>query len=227
VGETIAKLMARLRYDRYGAQGGDWGAIATTQLGLVDAEHLAGIHLNMVIAGPPAGVDNPMEGVSPEEMQGMGDMGDFQKNETGYQQIQGTKPQTLGYALHDSPVGQLAWITEKFRTWTDCDGVIENAVSRDELLTNVTLYWLTGTAGSSARLYRETQADQRDLKHYLETPTGLACFPGELVTAPRSWLEPRVNLVHYEQMPRGGHFAALEVPELLVADVRAFFRERR
>ena len=105
VAETVSKLMARLGYERYGAQGGDWGAIATTQLGLVDAEHLAGIHLNMVIAGPPAGVENPMEGVSPEEMEGMAEMGNFQKNETGYQQIQGTKPQTLGYGLTDSPAG--------------------------------------------------------------------------------------------------------------------------
>jgi pimeloyl-ACP methyl ester carboxylesterase len=224
VAKAWAELMRRLGYERYGAQGGDWGSYISQALASEAPQQCIAIHLNLLFAPPSP---EALADGSDDDKAKFAQFRHFVDTESGYARIQSTKPQTLGYALHDSPVGQLAWITEKFRTWTDCDGVIENAVSRDELLTNVTLYWVTGTAGSSARLYRETQADQRDLRHYLETPTGLACFPGELVQAPRAWLEARVNLVHHEEMPRGGHFAALEQPELLVKDVRAFFRERR
>ena len=152
VAEVLAKLMARLGYARYGAQGGDWGAIVTTHLGLIDAEHTAGIHLNMVAAGPPA-EGNPMEGLAPKEQQALADLAQFQKEETGYQQIQGTKPQTLGYALNDSPAGLAAWIVEKFRGWSDCDGDVEKRFSQDELLTNISIYWVTETINSSVRLY--------------------------------------------------------------------------
>ena len=153
----------------------------------------------------------------------------YTSQESGYAQIQGTKPKTVGYALHDSPVGQLAWIAEKFRTWTDCDGVIENAVTRDELLTNIMLYWVTGTAPSAGRIYRESRVfgDPTLLGQRLETPVGFAAFPKEVILSPRSWLEAVYNIVQYTEMPRGGHFAALEQPELLVDDIRAFFRRFR
>ena len=192
-----------------------------------DREHCFAIHVNFLFA-PPPGAEHLSE-ASDEDKAKLAGFEHYTKEESGYAQIQGTKPQTLGYALNDSPVGQLAWIAEKFRTWTDCDGVIENAVTRDELLTNVMLYWVTGTGGSAGRIYRESRifSDPSLLRERLETPVGLAAFPKEVIEAPRPWLEALYNLVHYTQMPRGGHFAALEQPELLVDDVRAFFRRFR
>ncbi len=127
IAETWARLMERLGFTRYGAQGGDWGSLVTTQLAIVDAAHLAGIHLNMVVAGPPTGEKNPTEGLTPEELKGLADMGEYQKSGSGYAQIQGTKPQTLGYGLNDSPAGLAAWIVEKFRAWSDCDGDLERS----------------------------------------------------------------------------------------------------
>jgi microsomal epoxide hydrolase len=229
VAEVEAKLMARLGYARYGAQGGDWGALVTTHLGLLDPGHVAGIHLNMVVAGPPPGVANPAEGLSPKELQGLGDMAVFQKNETGYQQIQGTKPQTLGYALNDSPAGLAAWIVEKFRTWSDCDGDVERRFTRDELLTNVTIYWVTETISSSVRLYCESMRSGRFgvAGRRVEVPTGCAIFPKEIIRPPRRWAEAHFNVQRWTEMPRGGHFAALEEPGLLIEDVRAFFRALR
>jgi microsomal epoxide hydrolase len=170
-----------------------------------------------------------MEGVSPEEMQSMAGMGDFQKNETGYQQIQGTKPQTLAYGLTDSPAGLAGWITEKFRTWSDCDGDVERRFTKDELLTNIMIYWATGTINSSTRLYCETMRtgrfglpDQR-----VEVPTGCAIFPKEIIRPPRRWAEAWYDVRQWTVMESGGHFAALEEPEALVADLRSFFRELR
>ena len=229
VAELVAKLMALLGYERYGAQGGDWGAIVTTQLGLLDAEHLAGIHLNMVVAGPPAGVEDPMEGVLPAELQGLADIGDFQKNETGYQQIQGSKPQTLGTGLNDSPAGLACWIVEKFRSWSDCDGDVEKRFSKDELLTNIMIYWTTQTINSSVRLYCESM--RADLfaaaGRKVEVPTGCAIFPKEIIRPPRRWAEAAFDVRRWTVFESGGHFAALEEPEALVEDVRAFFRELR
>ncbi len=229
VAESWAVLMDRLGYSRYGAQGGDWGAIVTTLLGQTDAAHLAGIHLNMVLAGPPAGVENPMEGVPPEELEGLAAMGDFQKYETGYQQIQGTKPQTLGYGLNDSPAGLCAWIVEKFRSWSDCGGDVERRFSRDELLTNVTIYWVTQTINSSVRLYCESMRSGRFglASGRVEVPTGCAIFPKEILRPPRRWAEAAFDVRHWQRYDEGGHFAALEVPELLVGDMRCFFRQVR
>jgi microsomal epoxide hydrolase len=229
VADAEAQLMARLGYSHYGAQGGDWGAIITTQLGLVDAAHLAGIHLNMVVAGPPPGDKNPTEGLSPKELQGLADIGAFQKNETGYQQIQGSKPQTLGYGLNDSPVGLAAWIVEKFRTWSDCNGDVESRYTKDELLTNITIYWVTQTINSSMRLYYETMKAGRfgPADGRIEVPTGCAIFPKEIIRPPRRWAEARFNVKHWAEYDSGGHFAALEEPELLVEDVRSFFRKVR
>jgi len=229
VAEIEAKLMARLGYARYGAQGGDWGAMVTTQLGLLDRDHLAGIHLNMVVAGPPAGVDDPMQGVTPEELPALGAMGEFQKNETGYQRIQGTKPQTLGTGLNDSPAGLASWIVEKFRTWSDCDGDVERRFSKDELLTNIMIYWTTQTINSSVRLYCESMRSGLfgAARERVEVPTGCAIFPKEIIRPPRRWAEAAFNVQRWTLFPSGGHFAALEEPEALVGDVRAFFRELR
>jgi len=229
IGKIWGELMARLGYERYIAQGGDWGAIVTTQIGLLDAEHLAGIHLNMVVAGPPAGVENPMEGVLPAELQALGDMGDFQKNETGYQRIQGTKPQTLGTGLNDSPAGLASWIVEKFRSWSDCGGDVESRFSKDELLTNIMIYWVTQTINSSVRLYCESMRSGRfgPTGQRVEVPTAAAIFPGEMHKPPRKWAEAHFDVRRWTEFQSGGHFPALEEPGPLVDDVRAFFRELR
>jgi len=223
-----AALMARLGYTRYGVQGGDWGSIIGTRVALDDAPHVAGLHLNMCRAAPPSGTANPNEGLSAADLARLKVIESFQTEETGYSRIQGTKPQTIGYALNDSPVGLAAWIVEKFRTWCDCDGSPENVFTKDELLTNITLYWVTGTAASSARIYYETaHAQPAPATWRVEVPTACASFPKEIIWSPRRWMETRYNLTRWTEMPRGGHFAALEQPELLVADVRAFFRDLR
>jgi microsomal epoxide hydrolase len=225
VGQLNAALMARLGYERYGAQGGDWGAIASVQSALVDPEHVAGIHLNMAVARAPDSA-NPLEGVGPEEAEGLGAMDHFRKEETGYQSIQGTKPQTLAYGLTDSPAGLAGWILEKFRTWSDCNGDVWSRFTRDEVLTNITLYWVTGTINASTRMYYETMKSRRfgGANERVEVPTGVALFPKELFRPPRKWVEDAYNLVHWTRMQSGGHFAALEEPELLVDDIRTFFR---
>jgi len=223
--KVIATLMARLGYTRYGAQGGDWGGIISRLIALDDAPHVVGLHLNFCIAGAPAGAD-PNEGVTPEELRLMQERNAYMANERGYQQIQGTKPQTLGYGLNDSPAGLAAWIVEKFHAWCDCDGDIESRFTKDDLLTNVMLYWVTGTATSSTRIYYENRvADPNPGR--VTVPTACALFPKEITTPPRAWVAARYNLVRWTVMPRGGHFAALEQPELLVNDVREFFRGLR
>jgi microsomal epoxide hydrolase len=223
--ELTARLMARLGYARYGAQGGDWGALIATHLGLVDPEHVCGIHLNMVVATPPAGEKE----LTKAELEALADMARFQKEETGYQAIQGTKPQTLGYALNDSPAGLAAWIVEKFRTWSDCGGDVERRFTKDELLTNITIYWATASITSSMRLYCETMRSGRfgPADSRVEVPTGGAIFPREIFRPSRRWAERRYNVTHWTELPRGGHFAALEEPGLLAQDVRDFFRALR
>ena len=223
-----ATLMARLGYDRYGAQGGDWGAIVTSALGRVDPDHLTGIHLNMVVARPPDPAD-PTAGVAPDEIEGMQAMARFQADETGYQQIQGTKPQTLSYGLTDSPSGLAGWILEKFRTWSDCGGDVLSRFSADDLLANITIYWVTGTIGSSCRLYCESRrtGGSAAVSARVEVPTGAAIFPKELYRPPRVWAEAAYNIVHWQRYPSGGHFAAMEEPDALVGDVRTFFASRR
>jgi microsomal epoxide hydrolase len=226
IAKIEAKLMARLGYERYGAHGGDWGAMVSTMLGVVDPEHCIGIHLTMVVAGPPKGEGNPTEGLTSQELAYLEENQKFLKEETGYSRIQNTKPQTIGYALNDSPAGLAAWIVEKFRTWSDCGGDVERKFTKDELLTNITLYWVTGTITSSVRLYREA-ARAGYIRSVSKVPTGVAVFPKELVKFPRRWVEKRYNLQHWTEMPSGGHFAALEEPELLTADIRSFFRKVR
>ena len=232
IADIKAQLMARLEYDRYGTQGGDWGAVISRWIAYTDAEHVAGLHLNFVMASPPAGAENPMEGVTPEEIQRMQERQASLADATGYTQIQGTKPQTLGYGLNDSPAGLAAWIVEKFHAWCDCQGDLESIFTKDELLTNVMLYWVTETATSAARLYYESrrQAGAGLLTAppgRVEVPTAGAMFPYELIIPPRRWAEAHYNITRWTQMPRGGHFAAFEQPELLVEDVRAFYRDLR
>ena len=218
IAEAWETLMLSLGYDRYGAQGGDWGAAVTTQIGR-NRGHCIAIHLNMPIARPAAGSGGDL---TVDEQQALAAYAEHRQWGTGYSKQQSTRPQTLGYGLVDSPVGQLAWIVEKFWAWTDCDGHPENAVSRDELLDNVMLYWITGSGASSARLYWESFnsffTDGR-----VELPTGVAAFPKEILRTPRRWCEAAYNITHWTTMPRGGHFAAFEQPDLFVDDVRAFF----
>ena len=228
VAEAEIELMKRLGYDRYGAQGGDWGAVVATQIGRLDPDHCCGIHLNMPLALPPPGVD-PREGLTEREKANLDEQEFFQAQETGYQRIQGTKPQTLGYGLNDSPAGLAAWIVEKFRTWSDCDGDLEKIFSKDELLANITLYWVTETINSSVRLYYESMRSGRAgfTQGRVEVPTGCAIFPKELYKPPRKWVERHYNVTRWTEMEIGGHFAAMEQPDLLVDDLRAFFRALR
>ena len=223
---VIAKLMARLGYTRYGVQGGDWGGIISRIVALNDAQHVAGLHLNFCIAGAPAGVQNPLEGVPAEEVALMNATNTRMENERAYQQIQGTKPQTLGVGITDSPAGLASWIVEKFHAWCDCGDNIESRFSKDDLLTNITIYWATQSAASSTRIYYENRVAP-PVNGKVTVPTACALFPREISTPPRKWVEARYNLVHWTPMPRGGHFAALEQPELLVNDVRDFFRTIR
>lgn len=227
VASSLAALMAELGYQRYGAQGGDWGGIATAHLGVLVPEHLIGLHLNMANAPRPPGFDDAS--LSAAEQRDLAEMRKFHQRETGYQAIQGTKPQTLAYALNDSPAGLAGWVVEKFRTWSDCDGDIESVISREDLLTNLTVYWVTGTAGSSARLYYETFSAGLPVMpiERVEVPTAVARFPREIYRPPRAWVEAAFDLRRWTIMPRGGHFAALEQPQLLVDDVRSFFGSLR
>lgn len=215
-----------LGYERYGAQGGDWGSMIASRLGYAHPDAVAGVHLNMVgIAPHPANRGN----LSPAEEAFLTAMRAWQREERGYQEIQGTKPQTLGFALNDSPVGLCAWIVEKFRTWSDCGGNPERVYTKDQLLTNVMLYWVTQTFHSASRIYYEERHHPwrlgRDEK--VGVPTGIAAFPKEIAQAPREWAERAYNVQHWTDMPAGGHFAAMEQPALLVEDVRTFFRGLR
>jgi pimeloyl-ACP methyl ester carboxylesterase len=222
------ELMRGLGYARFGAQGGDWGAMVSTYLGANHADAVAGIHLNMVIAFPPDPA-NPLDGLTQDEVVDMMPMQHFLQEETGYQRIQGTKPQTLGYGLNDSPAGLAAWIVEKFRAWSDCDGDVERRFTKDELLTNVMLYWVPETATSSARLYYEMlhagKFPPQDFR--VNVPTGCAIFPKEIMKPPRAWVDRLYQVAHWTRFQSGGHFAAMEEPAALVEDVRTFFRKLR
>jgi pimeloyl-ACP methyl ester carboxylesterase len=227
IADVFARLMTDvLGYKRFGAQGGDWGAFITSRLGLAYATRLAGIHVTLLSLrrdiGAPA---DPTE----DEKRYFEELRQWEREETGYQSIQGTKPQTLAYGLTDSPVGLAAWIVEKFRTWGDCGGDVERRFSKDVLLTNVMLYWVTGAINSSLWPYFARRhspwpfpANQR-----IEVPTAYASFPREILHPPRAWAERAYNIKRWTLMPAGGHFAALEEPEALVADIRAFFRDLR
>jgi epoxide hydrolase len=225
VARAWAELMSRLGYARYGAQGGDWGSSISRELGRVAPDRVVGVHLNMLV---PYVREEPSD-LSSLERARLSALREFQARGSGYFALQSTKPQTLAYGLTDSPAGQLAWIAEKFGEWTD--GGLPGAVDRDQLLTNVTVYWLTGTAGSSARLYYETARARAwgppGWGDSPAVPTGVAVFPKEIAPPIRRFAEQAENIVHWTEFDRGGHFAAMEEPDLLVGDVRGFFRPLR
>lgn len=226
--DAIAVLVDRLGYDRIGLQGGDWGSMVTSQLAAHHPDRVVGLHLNMVVARKPPD-DELLDGVSEEELADLGQMQAQGRDFTGYQAIQGTRPQSLAYGLTDSPVGLAGWLVEKYRAWSDCDGDVESAFTRDELLTQITTYWATETINSANRLYREAFLDPASsLPERVEVPMGHARFPEEGFRFPRAWIERLYpGLCHWTDLPRGGHFAAMEQPELLVEDVRRFFRPLR
>ena len=221
IGGAWTQLMARLGYDRYLAQGGDWGSAVTSQVGAQDPDHCAAIHLTLAMSARPRG-----EPTEPAELHAIERLKHYMEWDSGYSTQQRTRPQTVGYGLADSPAGQLAWILEKFWAWTDCDGHPEHALSRDEMLDNVMLYWVTDSAASSARIY--WQSFGRANRPVVEVPTGFAVYPKEIVPPVRSWVgELYPNVTHWAEHPKGGHFAAFEVPDIFVADLREWARPFR
>jgi microsomal epoxide hydrolase len=226
IADCFADLMSALGYPRFAAQGGDWGSFVTARLGHAHPQRLAGIHLNLLpVRRDPKMLADP----TPEEKRFLGELEVWLKEEIGYQWIQGTRPQTLAFGLTDSPAGLAAWIGEKFRAWTDCGGVPENALSRDDMLANISLYWFTGAIGSTfwpyyARMHGPWPIPERGVT----VPMGYAHFPREILNPPRSVAERMfTDIRRWTEMPRGGHFAALEQPELLASDVVEFFRPLR
>ncbi|MBW2244193.1 MAG: alpha/beta fold hydrolase [Deltaproteobacteria bacterium] len=218
-----AELMPKLGYPSYVAQGGDWGAMVTTAIGMQDPENCRGIHLNMPIVAPDP---ETMSELTEQEQSALAGMQHYQDKDSGYSKQQSTRPQTLGYGLTDSPAGQAAWILEKFWSWTDCDGHPENALTRDEMLDNVMLYWLPATAASSARLYWES-FNQVSMDP-IGIPVGCTIFPKEIFRCSRRWAEKRfTNLIHWNEPERGGHFAAFEQPATFVEELRTCFRSLR
>lgn len=229
IAELWVRLMQKLGYQRFGAQGGDWGSTISMALGLDHAERMIGIHLNYIagrfLLGGTLNVQ-PADNVAPAYLEQLRAWWDA---EGGYSHEQSTRPQTLGYGLTDSPVGLAAWIIEKFRAWSDCAGDVESVFTRDELLTNVMIYWVTKTASSSMRLYFESRERPLKLspKNRVEPPVAFALFPKEIPIPPRELAERGLNIVRWTLMPKGGHFAAMEQPELLAQDLRDFFRPLR
>jgi epoxide hydrolase len=230
IAQAFTKLMSRLGYQRYGVQGGDAGAFIAPDMGRIDPKHVAGVHVNSLVQIPT--MFQIMVGLvvmSKGERVRLARFKHFNDDMRGYDHIQATRPKTLAYGLTDSPVGQLAWIVEKFKEWVDPAAALpEDAISRDYILTNVSLYWFSGTAGSSANLYYETLHDPTAKKRKLRSkvPTGVALSLTQDVTI-RRWAESENNIVHWTEFDHGGHFAALEIPKLLVEDMREFFRKIR
>jgi pimeloyl-ACP methyl ester carboxylesterase len=220
-GRAWAELMRRLGYSRYVAQGGDWGAGVSTEVGRADPQHCLAMHLNLVISPfDPAVITDPTD----EEKAALAVLAEHGRWGAGYSRIQSTRPQTLGYGLTDSPIGQAAWVMEKFWAWTDCDGDPEKALSLDEMLDNVMMYWLTATPVSSARLYWESLDAMTVGK--VEVPVGCSLFPKEMSRPSRRWAENRYKRIFYwNAVEKGGHFAAFEQPALFVSELRACFRE--
>jgi len=225
IANAWAVLMARLDYNRYVAQGGDWGAGVTSWMAKQRPAGLAGIHLNLPILFPPPG-PRP-GGYTAEEQAALAVLAKYGSDRFGYASIQGTRPQTLGYGLADSPVGQAMWIYEKFQGWSDNNGDPAEAISVDHMLDDITLYWLTDTAASSARLYYESFAKDF-VRMPLELPVAVSIFKGDFFTPPKAWGDETYSkLFYWNEVPKGGHFAALEQPELFVAELRKSFAQVR
>jgi len=226
--DCLAELMTGvLGYERFGAQGGDWGSFITARLGYAYPDRLSGIHLNLMpVRRDPKMVSDP----TPEERRYLEELQVWLKEETGYQWIQGTRPQTLAFALTDSPAGLAAWILEKFRAWSDCGGDVESVFTKDELLANISLYWLTGAIGSSFWPYYARMHGPWPIPEgaAVTVPTGYAAFPREILRPPRSIAEQTfTDIRRWSVMEHGGHFAAMEQPDALAHEIRAFFRPLR
>ena len=227
IADAWSQLMARLGYRHYGAQGGDWGTSISTCIGQQDAAHVVGIHLIPPLAPPDPATFGDL---TDAERAALASLQNAAEWESGYSEEHATRPQTIGYGLVDSPVGLCAWIVEKFWAWTDNDGHLDNVLTRAELLDNVMLYWLPGTGASAARLYWEStrQVNQwisGSLDDTVTVPTGCSIFPRELQRPSRRWAAKRfLDIRYWNELDRGGHFAAFEQPELFVDEVRAFFR---
>ena len=219
IAQRMHELMADLGYDRYLVQGGDWGAIVATRMAQARPEALLGLHLSSVPRVIGRGVDEPP---GHEERAWREQLDRWRADESGYSQIQCTRPQTLAYGLHDSPLGLLAWILEKFWAWSDHGKDLWDTFDRDDILANVTLYWLTGTVLSAARTYYEAEHEAQTLLGRVEIPTAFVRFPAEPWAPPQAVVERSYRLVRYTDQPHGGHFAALEQPKLLASDVAAF-----
>lgn len=227
IGKMWGQLMARLGYDRWVAQGGDWGSMITQSIAQTETAHCAAVHVNMPIVAPDP---DTMDDLTELEQGALASIGEYSDKGAGYSKQQSTCPQSLGYGLADSPVGQMAWVVEKFYMWTDCevDGVRhpENVLTRDELLDNVMFYWLNNAGASSARLYWES-FNTPDLNP-IDMPMGCSIFPHEIFRSSRRWAEKRfTNLIHWNELDKGGHFAALEQPETFIEEVRTCFRTIR
>lgn len=219
IGRAWGVLMARLGYDRWFAQGGDWGSAVTTAIALQRVEGCAGIHINMPLGRP---TEEDMANPSPAELKALAALKHYQDWDSGYSTQQRTRPQTVGYGLVDSPVGLAGWILEKIWAWTDNNGSPFDALSRDQVLDNIMLYWLPGTGASSARLYWESFGSFAAQE--VSLPVGASAFPREILPCPRKWAERTYpNLVHWGEMDKGGHFAAWEQPEAFVSELRAAF----
>jgi len=221
IADAWAELMATLGYDRYLAQGGDWGSAVTGAIGAQDPEHCAGIHLNMPWVGPdPATMDDLTE----REKSGLAGLKHYQDWDSGYSKQQSTRPQSVGYGLVDSPAGQAAWIVEKFWSWCDHDGHPEDVLTRDELLDNIMLYWLPATGTSSARIYWESFGKARSAE--VSIPMGGSIFPKEIMRPSQRWAARKfTNIVYWNELDKGGHFAAFEQPELYLGEIRAWARQ--
>ena len=225
IADLFAGLMAKLGYEQYVAQGGDWGSMVTNQIGIRDTDHCIGIHLNMPVVAPDP---ETLSDLTPFEQGALAAAQHYQKTDSGYSKQQSTRPQSLTYGLTDSPAGQAAWILEKYWSWMDCDGHPENVLTRDELLDNVMMYWLPATAASSARLYWESFGPEGVPMGDVEVKTGCSIFPKEIFRCSRRWAEKKFkNLVHWNELDAGGHFAAFEKPEIFVNELRTCFRHMR
>lgn len=229
IAELWAQLMAGLGYKRFAAQGGDWGASVATCLGLLYSENVIGLHLNYIPGSFKPYLGPQSRGLSATETAFLREQESWLQTEGGYAHVQATKPQTLAFGLNDSPAGLVAWIIEKFRDWSDCDGAVERRFTKDELLTNVMIYWATQTIHSSMRLYYEARRRPLHFKEdqSVQVPCAVARFPKEEPFPPREWIERGYNVQRWTEFTSGGHFAAMEEPELLVEDIRAFFRPFR
>jgi pimeloyl-ACP methyl ester carboxylesterase len=217
------QLMQRLGYNRWAAQGGDWGAGVTTAIGKMRPEACVGIHLNFALAVPD---EADLAQLTPRDVAALTDAARYQENGNGYARVQSTRPQSIAYGLTDSPSGQAAWIYEKIQEWSDSDGDCEALLGRDAILDNIMLYWLSASAGSSARLYWESFAAFVPTR--LDLPVGISIFPKEIIRPARRWAEKMMsNIIHWNELERGGHFAAWEQPHLFVQELRQCFSTLR